>query len=299
MIMPVCPEAGQIAVHVQGQIAEVDLPADPIQDPLADPVQDPSADQINYVRLMSFHIRDKLKAEDNYYEKNDTIGGFTIQQLLGEGRYGIVYLALDEENNKCVVKQLKKKMIKKNKSKLFYEELILKKLQQPCFPRFIDNFKDGDREGFVMEYMEGEVFEDILYKDKYQFRREEILVICSQLLDIVEQLHSCDIVHRDIRLPNVIRKNPGELSLIDFGLARKIDNTSHTIEEDFWYIGDFLIHLYYTTYRKASILERPWFKELELLPEELTLLRRLMGIDEAYGSISQIRQQLNKIKNKY
>ncbi|MDF2513524.1 MAG: protein kinase [Herbinix sp.] len=245
---------------------------------------------------MSFHIRDKIKGEDNYYEKNDTIGEYTIQQLLGEGRYGIVYLALDEKNNKCVVKQLKKNAVKKSKSKLFYEELILKRLQQPYFPRFISNFVDGTREGFIMEYMEGEVFEDILYKDRYRFSKEEILGVCSQLLDIVEQLHSCNIVHRDIRLPNVIRKNPKELSLIDFGLARRMNDTSHTKEEDYWYIGDFLIHLYYTTYRKTSVFERPWYKELELTPEEITLLRRLMGIDETYGSITEIRQQLKKIK---
>lgn len=244
---------------------------------------------------MKFTFRDKIKASDIYYEENDKIGGYTIQQLLGEGRYGIVYLGLDEKNNKCVIKQLKKSTIKKSKSKLYYEELILKRLKQPYFPRFISHFKDGAREGFIMEYMEGEVFEDILYKDRYQFKRDEIYQICSQLLDLVEQLHSCKIVHRDIRLPNVIRKNPNELSLIDFGLARIMDETTYSKEEDYWYLGDFLIHLYYTTYRKTNIIERPWFKELELTPEEMTLLKRLMGIDKPYGSILEIRQQLNKI----
>ena len=246
---------------------------------------------------MSFHIRKKIKAEDHYYEENARINGYTIKQLLGEGRYGIVYLALDEENNKCVIKQRKQNTMKENKNKWFYEELILKSLWQSCFPRFIASFKDGAAEGFVMEYMEGEVFEDILYRDRYQFSREEIHKICSQLLDLVEQLHSCNIVHRDIRLPNVIRRNPQELSLIDFGLARTLDDTSHTKEEDYWYIGDFLIHLYYTNYQKVNSVERPWFKELELTPEELTLLRRLMGLDETYSSILEIRQQLNRIRN--
>lgn len=297
MIISVDQEAGQIAVRVQDQIVTIDPSAGLDPDPKVDRLADPIADHINYVRLMSFHIIDKIKAEDYYYEENDIIGGYTIQGLLGEGRYGIVYLGLDEKNNKCVVKQLKKNMMKKNKSKLFYEELILKRLQQSCFPRFISRFKDGTREGFIMEYMEGEVFEDILYKDRYQFTREEIHEICSQLLDMVEKLHRSKIVHRDIRLPNVIRKNSKELSLIDFGLARIMDDTSHTKEEDYWYIGDFLIHLYYTTYRKANIIERPWFKELELTPGEMTLLKRLMGIDETYGSISEIRQQLNKIRN--
>lgn len=305
--------ADQAAIRVQDPIATVDLSAAPdlivvpapnpdrivdrVVDRVVDRSADPSADPTKYVRLMSFHRRKKIKAEDHYYEENARINGYTIKQLLGEGRYGIVYLALDEENNKCVIKQRKLNTMKENKNKWFYEEVILKSLWQSCFPRFIASFKDGAAEGFVMEYMEGEVFEDILYRDRYQFSKEEIHEICSQLLDLVEQLHSCNIVHRDIRLPNVIRRNPQELSLIDFGLARTLDDTSHTKEEDYWYIGDFLIHLYYTTYQKVNSIERPWFKELDLTPEELTLLRRLMGLDETYGSILEIRQQLNRIRN--
>ncbi len=246
---------------------------------------------------MGLHLKNKNGNLDKYYEENDTIDIYTIQKLLGEGRYGIVYLAVDEDKNKYVVKQLKKEMIKKSKDKLFYEELCLKKLQHPYFPKFISRFKDKDREGYILEYIEGEVFEDILRKKRYQFNREEIYEVCGQLLDMVEILHSCNIVHRDIRLPNIIRKDNKELSLIDFGLARIMDNDHYTKELDYWYIGDFLIHLYYTTYQKVSRIDKPWFKELDLKPEEKVFLKKLMGIEESYENIHEIRQQLNKIKN--
>ncbi len=246
---------------------------------------------------MSLHIKKRNSKVDKYYNENDTVDIYTIQQLLGEGRYGIVYLALDEKQNKYVVKQLKNEMIKKSNNNLFFEEKILKKLHHPYFPKFISSFKDEGREGYILEYIEGEVYEDILRKDRYQFTREEIYEVCGQLLNFIEILHSCNIVHRDIRLPNVIKKDNNELSLIDFGLARIMDHDKYTKELDYWYIGDFLIHLYYSTYQKTSRIDRPWFKELNLNPEEKELLRRLMGIDETYGSITEIRQQLNKIKN--
>lgn len=246
---------------------------------------------------MGLHLKNKIGNTDIYYKENDTIDIYTIQKLLGEGRYGIVYLAEDKNKNKYVVKQLKKKMIKKSENKLFYEEMTLKKLQHPYFPKFISRFKDKDREGYILEYIEGVVFEDILRKESYQFNREEIYEVCGQLLDIVEILHSYNIVHGDIRLPNIIRRDNKELTLIDFGLARIIDNDHYTKELDYWYIGDFLIHLYYTTYQKVSRIDKPWFKELDLRPEEKLFLKRLMGIEKPYENIHEIRQQLNIIKN--
>ena len=246
---------------------------------------------------MGLHLKNKTGNIDHYYKKDDIIDSYTIQRLLGEGRYGIVYLAVDKDKNKYVVKQLKNEMIKKGDNKLFYEELSLKKLQHPYFPKFISRFRDKERKGYILEYIEGEVFEDILRKDRYQFSREEIYQVCSQLLDMVEILHNCNIIHGDIRLPNIIRKDNKELCLIDFGLARILDNEHHTKDLDYWYIGDFLIHLYYTTYQNVSRISRPWFKELDLKPEEKVFLKRLMGIEDSYKNIHEIRQLLNKIKN--
>lgn len=245
---------------------------------------------------MNLQFKKWISNGDSYYRENDAIDDYTIRGILGEGRYGIVYLAVDGENKEYIVKQFKKEMIKKSGSKLFYETKILKKLHHPCFPKYIANFNDGTREGYIMEYMKGKVFEDILQKDRHQFQREEIYEICTQLLDMVEILHGYNIVHRDIRIPNVIRKDEKELSLIDFGLARIMKPDYYTRESDYWYIGDFLIHLYYSTYQKVGRIDKPWFKELDLNREEEVLLKRLMGIKETYKSITQIRQQLDRIK---
>ncbi len=273
-------------------------------DPVADLEADLEADQtigiledhINTVSLMGLHLQNKISSLDEYYRENDEIDIYTIQELLGEGRYGIVYLAVDKDKNKYVIKQLKKKTIKKNKNELFYEELSLKKLQHPYFPKFVSKFQNRGREGYILEYIEGVVFEDILRKERYQFNREEIYEVCGQLLDMVEILHSNNIVHGDIRLPNIIRKENKELSLIDFGLARIMDDDHYTKELDYWCIGDCLIYLFYTTYQKESRINKPWFKELDLKPEEKAFLKRLLGIEETYENIHEIRQQLNKIR---
>lgn len=234
---------------------------------------------------------------DKYYKIKEIVNGYSILNILGEGRYGIVYLAINDNHEKCILKQLKRDMLKQTRKKLFYEEKILQSLDNPKFPKFISKFKDKYREGYILEYVEGKVFEDLLAEDEYKFSKDEIYKVCSQLLEIVEVLHSNNIVHRDIRLPNVILKENKELALIDFGLARIIDNKRYVKEMDYWFIGDFLIHLYYSSYEETDSVERPWYEELDLNLEEKNFLKKLMGIQGSYHNIEEIKKQLDKIKN--
>ncbi|MGL4337432.1 MAG: protein kinase family protein [Turicibacter sp.] len=234
--------------------------------------------------------------KDNYYKLNQTVNGYSITKILGEGRYGIAYLATNKLPQEVVIKQLKIKMLEETRKKLFYEENILLSLNHPSIPKFMGKFQDDSREGYILEYIEGRVFEDLLIKDGYVFNKDEIYNIASQLLGIIEFIHDKNVVHRDIRLPNVILKENKELALIDFGLARYIDNDRYVKETDYWFLGDFLIHLYYTSYEGVGRDERPWYDELDLYPEELRFLKKLMSIDESYKNINEIKNDLQDIK---
>jgi len=233
---------------------------------------------------------------DKYYEPNEMVNGYSIIKLIGEGRYGIVYLATNERNETFVMKQLKKETLDQTREKLFYEEQILQALKSPKFPKFISKFNNENCEGYILEYIEGKVFEDLLVRDRYQFSKDEIYNIGSQLLELIGELQDNNIVHRDIRLPNVILRENKELALIDFGLARIIDNERYAKEIDYWYLGDFLIYLYYSSYKEIDSAEQPWFMELDLNLEEKTFLKKLLGIEDAYQNIEEIKSQLEKIK---
>ncbi|OOM81567.1 protein kinase family protein [Clostridium sp. BL-8] len=234
---------------------------------------------------------------DRYYEVGEKVSGYSVLKIIGEGRYGIAYLGVNNEDEKCVIKQLKKEMLEETRKKLFYEEKILQDLNYPNFPKFISKFKDEDREGYILEYVEGKVFQDLLAREQYEFSKNEIYKVGSQLLDLVEILHNNNIVHRDIRPTNVILKENGDIALIDFGLARIIDNKRYVKDVDYWFIGDFLIHLYYSSYKETDEEEKPWFEELDLNLEEKIFLKKLMNIEESYKSIGEIKEQLDKIKN--
>ena len=59
---------------------------------------------------MNLQFKKWISNGDSYYRENDAIDDYTIRGILGEGRYGIVYLAVDGENKEYVVKQFKKEI---------------------------------------------------------------------------------------------------------------------------------------------------------------------------------------------
>lgn len=237
---------------------------------------------------------------DKYYKPGEQINGYSITEMLAEGRYGIVYLAESHESKKYIIKQLKKNMLRETKEKLFYEEVLLKKLDSPCFPKFMGKFILPNAKGYILEYMEGQVFEDLLMEDGHQFTKKEIYEIAFKMLDIIAILQKNNIVHRDIRPPNVILTDSNELILIDFGLARYIDNKKYVKKMDYWYLGDFLIHLYYTSYYfDETEEERPWYEELDLTEKEKVFLQRLLEIKESYVELDEIRSDLKELEESF
>ncbi|WP_055334209.1 protein kinase [Paraclostridium sordellii] len=237
---------------------------------------------------------------DRYYRPGENIKDYTIIKIIGEGRYGIAYLCKKNSNEKYVIKQLKEDMVEKSKEKLFYEEEIMKYLDDKRFPKFIEKFDFDNTKYYVVEFVNGKDFYDLLTFDEYEFSKNEIYDIAQKVLNIIIALQEKNIVHRDIRISNVIMNENKDLVLIDFGLARYIDNNRYKKEIDYWYMADFLLHLYYSSFDDESIEQedRPWYEELDLDNEEINFLKRLMGIEKSYENTDEIMADLLKIKNK-
>lgn len=234
---------------------------------------------------------------EKHYSPGDNINKYSIIKIIGEGRYGIAYLVEDLDFTKYVFKQLKNDILETSRKKLFYEEEILNKLDDNRFPKFIEKFTYEDSQIYVLEYIDGKDFEVILTEDEYEFTKDEIYNIAEQLVEIIGTLQRLGIIHRDLRTPNIILDEDNKIKLIDFGLSRYIDNKRYVKEVDYWYVADFLIHLYYTSfYEESDLEERPWFEELNISKEETLFLKRLMGIEGSYESIDEIKSSIQNIR---
>lgn len=225
---------------------------------------------------------------DKVYSPMARIGEYTLLKVIGEGRYGICYLAL-LGGNKYIIKQLKNVATRKSKKSADFEEEILGSVTHERIPQFITRISTTKFKGYVLEYKEGKTFEELIYTEKRTFQKDEILAIGRQIIQILKYLHSRGVVHRDIRVPNTIYHEE-QVHVVDFGLSRWIDNNIYTADIDFSFLGDFLLHLYYTSYEGDTSKPKPWHEELRLTDLEMILLKRLMGIEDRYRNIDEVEK---------
>lgn len=238
-----------------------------------------------------------LFKRDSIYKTFDQVQNYRILKFLGEGRFGICY-QVSRGNKTYILKQLKRGMLRKVGEKVGFEEEILRTLKHDSIPWFIEKIEANDFSGYVLQFKEGRTFEDIIYLDKYAFSREEIFKVGKQLIEILKYLHSKGIVHRDIRVPNTLYDGQ-KVSLVDFGLSRWINNKKYKADMDFAFLGDFLLHLYYSSYNYQGGKKRPWYEELELNENERLLLKRLLGISERYSNILDLEKDFDQTFESY
>lgn len=103
---------------------------------------------------------------------------------------------------------------------MFYHEgAILQEINHPRIPKCLDVFQLQENHFMVQEYIQGTPLSSMIEKG-YSFAEYEIKQIMLQLLEILSALHTQGIVHRDLRLSNLLW-HEHKLYLIDFGFARK------------------------------------------------------------------------------
>ena len=177
----------------------------------------------------SISINNKLFIE----EINDSPSKkYEILSKLGSGSFGNVYLARNKfTDEKVALKQIKKSTANLLSDGEIKDEIeILKKLDHPDIVRIIESFNTRNSYILITEYCEeGELFDQV----KNQLSETQIAVIFRQLLSGLAYLHSNNIVHRDLKLENILiheiekSKTTGEdlfnIKIIDFGTARIFD----------------------------------------------------------------------------
>lgn len=158
------------------------------------------------------------------YVQNREPGRFQLIEPIGEGGMGVVWLAEREVSGvpqRVALKRLHSGTFA-HRSRLLEEQRILSTLVHPNIARLLDAGVDLDGAPFlVMELVVGERIDRWCFGRKLDLhaRLDLFLKTCSAVAHAHQQL----IIHRDIKPANVLVDAAGEPKLLDFGIARLID----------------------------------------------------------------------------
>ena len=161
-----------------------------------------------------------------------TAGPYRILEVLGRGGMGVVYLAEREDlGNRVALKVLPNAWMSPARRQRFdFEARTLSRLIHPSIARLYDagTFADGTP-WFAMEYVEGIPL--TRYPTEHDLPLDGQLRLFRSVCEAVQFAHSQAILHRDLKPSNILVKENGEIRLLDFGIARQLDETGEDVAQ--------------------------------------------------------------------
>jgi len=165
---------------------------------------------------------------------------YVFGAALGQGGFGITYIALDMQTNQRVaIKEYfptycagrtddlsvasyrgQEEEFRKGRDRFLDEARMVKSLSDlPSVVNILDFFEANNSAYLVMEFLEGRSLKDCVKQDG-KFEVQKFLKQIRPLMADVEKMHQRGVIHRDIAPDNIIMLADGQLKLIDFGAAR-------------------------------------------------------------------------------
>jgi serine/threonine-protein kinase len=149
------------------------------------------------------------------------VGPYELEEELGRGAFGVVYRAHHRDRPEA---PLAVKVVESRGpvDRLLLEPALLAKLNHPCIVRLEDYFLEGDRLVLAMEYVPGDDLKTCVERGE-TFGPAAVRELLVQMAAALETAHAHNVVHRDIKLGNILVDRTGprmRFVLTDFGIGR-------------------------------------------------------------------------------
>ena len=174
---------------------------------------------------------------------------YQIEKVLGQGGFGITYLARQEilEREVCIKEffmrdfcnrsetnsavtlgtSANKELIERYLNKFIKEARTIATLDHPNIIHIHDIFKENDTAYYVMDYIEGESLSEIV-KHRGALSEEEAVKYIRSVADALKYVHQRSINHLDVKPGNImVRHSDSHVFLLDFGLSKQYDTAGN------------------------------------------------------------------------
>jgi serine/threonine protein kinase len=173
----------------------------------------------------------------------DYVAWYRIERVLGQGGFGVTYLATDTNLDHLVAlkEYLPANLVRRDSDKtiapitdrteaeyregldsFLREARTLVKFRHPNIVRVMSVFEAHSSAYLVMEYERGVEFRDYV-KQRRNIAETELIDLFLSIADGLDQVHQTGYLHRDIKPVNLIIRDNGTPVLLDFGSSRRVD----------------------------------------------------------------------------
>ena len=179
-------------------------------------------------------------------------GKYTIVKVLGQGSFGITYLAttrikvdgqlgrievninvtikeffMEDLNSRSIngknVERTDSSLVKNYMHKFQREAENLAKLDHPNIVKVLEVFNENNTVYYVMEFIDGSTIDDYI-KEKGRLTEKEAFAILKDVGSALNYMHNNKMLHLDLKPKNIMRNMSGQVYLIDFGLSKQYND---------------------------------------------------------------------------
>lgn len=154
-------------------------------------------------------------------------------KMLGRGAFGKVNLGMHRMTRKLIaIKSINKEYLseEKQRSKIMHEVGILLQLRHPSVVKLYETFETGRHIMLVMELCAGGDMLNFVRKRK---KLDELTskILFKQIIEGIGYIHTQRILHRDIKLDNILLDGKGNVKIADFGVSKSVKKNETMYEQ--------------------------------------------------------------------
>lgn len=158
-------------------------------------------------------------------------GNYLVGERLGAGGLAVVFKAKNVETEEIVALKILHKMLSEQDdvvARFQQEAAIVNHLQHAAIVPILDFGKVGRRPFMAMRYMAGGTMA-ARFKETASISSQHAVRVLRQISSALDYAHIKGVIHRDLKLENILLDERGDCYLSDFGIARINDSTRLTV----------------------------------------------------------------------